>query len=57
MDLSFADRMLLRAIVRKHHRRYFADHPSDRQVDQLIDSLGAEVQEKLVQAVVDRHGR
>lgn len=53
-DLTIGDRQKMRAIVRKHHRQYFADHPTDAQVDQLIDSLGPEVASKLVKAAVDR---
>ena len=55
-DLRYEDRKTLRAVVRKVHRKYFTDHPTNRQCDQLIDALGPEVQKKLLMAKIKADG-
>jgi hypothetical protein len=42
----------LRAVVRKVHGRFFSGHPTNAQVDQLIDALGPVVQQKLLMAKI-----
>ena len=49
-QLSYEDRETLRAIIRKHHKRYFADHPTNVQCDQLIEAFSAEVRLKMIKA-------
>lgn len=55
-DLTCEDRKMLRAVVRKVHRRYFADYPSDRDCDQLIEALGPEAQKKMLLAALKADG-
>lgn len=52
--LSFEDRNTLRAVVRKVHRRFFADAPSNAQCDNLIDALGEEAQRKMLMRALSR---
>jgi hypothetical protein len=52
-DLTDRDRQRLRAIVRRHHKQYFADVPTNAQVDNLIEGIGLRCAEKLVRAAVD----
>lgn len=49
-ELTLEDRRTLRAVVRKTHRRYFADQPTDAQCDQLIDALGPRAQIRMIAA-------
>jgi len=51
-DLAYEDRKTLRAVVRKVHGRFFSGHPTNAQVDQLIDALGPVVQQKLLMAKI-----
>lgn len=53
MDLTPMDRARLRNIVRKTHRMYFADRPSDRLLDSLIDGLGPEAATGLLRRAID----
>lgn len=52
-ELTDADRARLRAIIRKEHKRWFADHPTDAQCDNLIEGLGLHVAQKIVKAQLD----
>lgn len=52
-DLTDRDRERLRKIIRKHHKRYFADHPTDAQCDNLIEGIGLKVAQKIVKQNLD----
>jgi hypothetical protein len=47
-DLSLEDRNMLRAVVRKVHRKYFRDIPTDAQCDQFIEAQGQIAQRKML---------
>lgn len=53
-DITPRDRQRLRAIIDKHWRAYFAEKPTNRQKDQLIDALGPRVAAQVVKKQVDR---
>ena len=52
-DLTEEDRQRLYKIIDKHWRFYFAEPPTLRQKDNLIDGIGARVAERLVKREVD----
>lgn len=51
-DLSFEDRQTLRHVVRRVHRKYFRDIPTNAECDQLIEALGPEAQLKMLKAAL-----
>lgn len=53
-DLTVEARRKLRHIVRRTHRVWFRDEPTNAMLDELIDSLGPEVAAKMVKAAADR---
>lgn len=53
-DLTDRDRERMYQIIRKHHRFYFADHPTKAQMDNLIESLGMRVVEGELKRRVDK---
>ena len=55
-ELGYEDRQTLRSVVRKVHRNYFRDPPTDVQCDQLIDSLGPEAQRKILMVKIKADG-
>jgi hypothetical protein len=54
-ELSWTDLQRLRHVVRRVHRKYFRDEPTLVEIDQLIESLGAEVAEAHIKVAVDRN--
>ncbi len=55
MELTRADRVRLHAIIDKHHKQYFADHPTKRQKDNLIDALGPQVAARIVKEALAKN--
>jgi len=55
-DLALEDRKLLRAVVRKVHRRFFASSPTNAECDQLIDAMGPEVQARTLAQALKANG-
>lgn len=52
-DITDADRMRLRKIIMRHWKAYFAEQPTNKQMDQLIDALGPRVAANVVKKQVD----
>lgn len=53
MDLTPHDRERLRKVVRKTHRMYFRDEPTEYLLDSLIDGLGPEAARSLLKRAID----
>lgn len=55
-QLSWEDRKTLRAIVLKVHKQYLPFHPTNAELDQLIDALGPVAQAKMLKAMIEANG-
>jgi hypothetical protein len=52
-DLTEKDRNRMYAIIRKHHKFYFADEPTRAQMDNLIEGIGLRLVEEQIRKRVD----
>lgn len=55
-ELRYEDRLTLRAVARKALAHYFRGHPTNAQLDGLIDALGPVAQQKMIKAKIDADG-